>query len=330
MAHAIEQFEDGTAAFFSARVPAWHTLGTVTDGALTAADALKAAHMDWHVYKTTEPIRMTALWEDGVADVPVDGKFATYRLHPKTGEPQALGVVGRLYTPVQNVEAFDFLSLLVDEHGAVFETAGSLHGGKQVFVTMKMPKDIRVGGQDLVETYLLATNAHDGSGAFVVAVTPVRVVCQNTLRMALGNTHASMSLRHTSGVTNRVQQARETLGLTFAYMDEFEKQAEALIAQKMSDTQFADLLDKVVKPGRETERSANNSVELKRTLMGLWRSETQANVANTRWAAYNVFTEYADWFKPVKGKDKDAARALRTMDGKADAFKNRALALLGS
>ena len=330
MGHAIEQFEDGTAAFVSGnRQAAWHRLGTVTEGALTAEEALRLAHMDWHVYKTDQPVQMTALTDDGVSTVDVDGKFATYRLHPKTGQPEALGVVGTQYQPIQNAEAFDFLSLLVDEHGAVFETAGSLHGGKRVFVTMKMPKDIKVGGQDLVESYLLATNSHDGTGAFTVAVTPIRVVCQNTLTLALSRQQRTMSIRHTSGATGRVQAARDTLGLTFAYMDEFEAAAEKLISQKFTDKQFTNLVNGLVREPKEgSKRSATNVENVKRDLMGLWRADTQANVAGTKWAAYNAVTEYVDWFKPVKGKDKDARRAYRVMDGATESLKNRAFAAL--
>ena len=329
MAHAIEQFEDGTSAFFSNRVPAWHKLGEVTEGALTAEDALKIAQLDWRVYKATEPVTTTVLTDDGVATLPVEGKFATYRNHPKLGV-QTLGIVGNQYEPVQNAEAFAFLSLLVDEHGAAFETAGSINDGKQVFISMKMPKDVLVGGEDMIESYVVCTTAHDGTGAFQVVVTPIRVVCQNTLNMALGRGGARQryAMKHTRNVSSRVHQARETLGLTFRYMEAFEKKAEELIAQELSDKQFAAFAKKLVVPGRETERSASNAENRQRELMALWRADTQANIQGTRWAAYNTVAEWVDWARPVKGKDKDARRAMRTLSGKSDQMKQRALALL--
>ncbi len=332
MGHAIEQFSDGTSAFFTNREPAWHRLGTVTDGAQTAADALRIAQMDWHVYKTTEPITMQALTEDGVTSVEVPNQFATYRHHPKTGQPDPLGVVGRLYTPVQNAEAFDFLSLLVDEHGAVFDTAGSLHGGKKVFVTMRMPKDILVGGMDAVNMYLLATNAHDGSGAFIVAVTPTRVVCQNTLTMGLSAARRSMSFRHTSNVTGKVAAARDTLGLTFAYADAFEKEAEKLLAQSMTNKQFSNFVEKLVPMKKEpSARQATRRDEIIWELNGLWNAPTQENIKGTKWAAYNTVVEWADWLGRVKGRGDDAKadkRAVKIMDGGMDSIKSKALALL--
>ena len=332
MAHAIEQFEDGTAAFFSARVPAWHRLGTVTEDAQTAADALRIAQMDWHVYKTTEPLTMTAPTSDGVVTVPVPSQFATYRTHPKTGVVEPLGVVGTQYTPIQNSEAFDFLSLLVDEHGAVFDTAGSLHGGKKVFVTMKMPQDVLIGGFDAVDMYLLATNAHDGSGAFQVAVTPTRVVCQNTLTWGLKAAKRTMSFRHTRNVTNKVQAARETLGLTFAYSEEFEKAAEELLAKSMTDKQFLSFAETLFPERKDpSSRQVNRRDEILMELNGLWNAPTQENIKGTKWAAYNTVVEWADWLGRVKGRGDEAKadkRAIKVREGGADGVKSRALALL--
>lgn len=162
MAHAIETFADGTAAFFTNREPAWHKLGVVTPNALTAAEALTTAQLDWTV--TKEPINATVLTDDGVTSVPVNGKWATVRQHPKTGV-SALGVVGDVYEVVQNTTAFEIANDLFDEGGAHFETAGSLFDGRKVFLTMKMPSHVQIGGQDVVDMYLLLTNTHDGTAS---------------------------------------------------------------------------------------------------------------------------------------------------------------------
>jgi phage/plasmid-like protein (TIGR03299 family) len=328
MPHGIEQFEDGSAAFFSNRVPAWHRLGQITEGALTADDALKIAQLDWDVIKSDEPV----LAKIGDKTMPIEGRFATYRQHPKKGLT-ILGIVGNQYEVVQNAEAFRFLSLLTDEHGAVFETAGSLHEGKNVFVTMKMPKDIQVGGQDLINSYIVCTTAHDGSGAFQVVVTPTRVVCQNTLTMALGrNAQARLRWKHTRNVTANVQHARETLGVTFSYMDEFEKAANKLISQTMTDKQFNNFVDKLVMPrNKESKRAVTNMENTKETLQMLWKAPTQENISNTRWAAYNAVTEYRDWIKPVRGSGEKAdLRAMRVLSGKSDAISVKAMALLNA
>jgi phage/plasmid-like protein (TIGR03299 family) len=198
MAHNLETFEDGTTAFFTAREVAWHKLGTVTDNALTAEDALTQAHLNWEVRKSEQPVStIVPVFNSDTETTKIEysDKFMTYRYHPKNKKAEALGVVGSRYTPVQNSEAFAFLNDLSDESGAVFETAGSIDNGKKVFMSMKMPNDMLIGGVDKIDTYLLAWNTHDGSSSFTVAVTPIRVVCQNTLTMAIKKAENSFSLR---------------------------------------------------------------------------------------------------------------------------------------
>lgn len=154
--------------------------------------------------------------------IEVPGKQATIRTNPFTATPEALGVVGEGYVPIQNEEHCEFLNLLADEGGAVFDTAGSLRGGRQVFVTMRLPRTMKVGGVDDVDVNIAALNSHDGSSAFRVMVTPIRVVCANTQRAVLRRNHGMISIRHTTNAKAAVAQARQALGLTFEYVDAFE------------------------------------------------------------------------------------------------------------
>ena len=333
MAANIEQFSDGSAAFFSARETAWHKLGTVTDTAKTAEEALQIAQLDWLVKKSKKPIgTIVPDYKDPDADNNVHGiqladKFLTYRYHPKTRKPEALGVVGNRYTPVQNLEAFEFLNAVADESGAVFETAGALGAGEQVFMTMKMPKDILIGGQDAVNLYLLAWNTHDGSSSFKVVVTPTRVVCQNTLSMALANAKRTFSLRHTSGVTGKVQQARETLDLSWQYVQEFEKEANSLIDTKMSDAEFKKFIEKLL-PEPKDEGKRDRSEDAREVITALWKAPTQQNILKTQWAAYNSVVEYVDWASPIRNKDQATGRAIRNITGANQNLKTKALLLL--
>lgn len=170
MAHQIEQFDDGTAAFFTARQDAWHRLGTTTAGCLTAADVMTVAHLGgWDIRK--EPLRTAE------SDLVVPGRFATTRRHPKTGQREVLGTVGNAYQVVQNEQVCDLLNMIVDATGAHFETAGSLRGGREVFVTMKLPDSLRVAGTDQLDLYLAMCTSHDASRVGRVLVTPVRIVC---------------------------------------------------------------------------------------------------------------------------------------------------------
>jgi phage/plasmid-like protein (TIGR03299 family) len=330
MAHNLEQFSDGTTAFFSNREVAWHKLGTVTQNALTAEEALETAYLDWHVFKSEEPVSTPVLSYDGekTETIKYKDKFMTYRYNPKTREAEALGVVGNRYTPVQNSEAFSFLNFLADESGAVFETAGSIDNGKKVFMTMKMPEGMKIGGVDDLDLYLMAWNTHDGSSSFSVAVTPIRVVCQNTLTAALQAAKSTFLLRHTPKVQGKIQAAREALGLTFAYCEAFEVKAEQLLSQKMTDKEFNTLVEKLIPIDDETPRVRTLAETARGTLNGLWKAPTQANIANTKWAAYNAVVEYSDWAKPIRSTNVDTARAVRIVTGSGDNFKNKALALL--
>jgi phage/plasmid-like protein (TIGR03299 family) len=327
MADNIEKFDDGSAAFVSAREVAWHKLGTVTEGSLTAQDALEIAQLNWKV-KVSENHIQTEV--DGQT-ISLPNKFLTYRNHPKKGLA-ALGVVGNRYTPIDNSEAFDFLNVLADESGAVFETAGSLGNGQRVFMTMKFPDSMTLGGVDVVDNYIMAVNSHDGSSAFVVAVTPIRAVCTNTVRLALAQAKSKISLKHTSGATAKVQQARETLGIVWKYQEAFQLEVESLLSQKFTDNDYKKFVEVLIPTPRNkdvTQRQLN-SVENKRgELMSLWASPTQQIVANTKWAAYNAAVEWADWIKSVRGSDdKDELRSERLLLGGAEKFKAKAQLLL--
>ena len=327
MASNIETFDDGTSAFFSNREVAWHKLGVVTDGAQTSGDALKIAQLDSLVKVSENPVGTEI---DGKF-VTFDKKFLTYREHPKKGTT-ALGVVGNRYTPIQNSEAFDFLNVLADESGAVFETAGSLGNGERVFMTMKFPESMMLGGQDLVDNYIMAVNSHDGTTAFTVAVTPIRAVCTNTVRLALDRAKSKISLRHTINATQKVQQARDTLNIVWKYQEEFQHEVESLLSQKFDDAEYKQFINYLVpepKGKNTTQRQINAVQDIRSDLMGLWNAPTQQNIAGTKWAAYNAVAEYEDWAKPVRSKDnKDVIRAERIINGGAEAMKARAQLLL--
>jgi len=324
---------DGSRAMFtSGRRPSFTTLGTETKTARTAEEALKEAQLDWQVFKSENPVQTIVpgayMSGDKEQAITVKDKFMTYRFNPITSKPEALGVVGSRYTPVQNLEAFSLLNNIADDSGAVFDSAGSLDGGKKVFMTMKLPEGIQVGGVDKVDMYLLAWNAHDGSSSFSMHVTPIRLWCQNQIRMIMRTAESSYTLRHTPKVNGKVIAAREALGLTFKYVEEFERSAELLLGQKYSDKEFYRLVETLIPIDEENERARNVAEEARQNLVGLWKAPTQENILNTKWAAYNAVAEYADWTKPVRGTNVDSARAVKTITGLADRFKNKALTLL--
>lgn len=311
MAHELD-ITDGIASFASARLDAWHQLGQVLPGAMTADEALEAAHLSgWNVRK----LPLVAEVEGNLVAVP--DRFTVVRDNPIHRGVEALGVVGDRYTVVQNEEHAQFLDNLVDESGAHFETAGALRGGRQTFITMKVPAHINIGGVDPFDTYLAAINSHDGTGAFTILATPVRIVCANTLAMAVGGRSPKVSIRHTRNATQRIGEARRALDLSFAYLDTFQKQAEQLLDIEMTNAQFDDLIRKTYGAPEGSAKSAVTRSESRLDeLTHLFEAaDTQAAVRNTAWAGLNALTEYWEHFSPTRGSDNEAdTRALRTIE----------------
>lgn len=302
MPHEIEQFANGEAAFVTARQSAWHQLGTVLEETFTAEQAMQHAHLGgWNVRKV--PLTATV----GEQNLVVPDKYATVRDHPIDGTPNVLGVVGSWYEVIQNEEHAELLNTLVDESGAHFETAGSLRGGREVFVTMKLPKTIKVGGVDDIDVYIAALNSHDGSSTFRLLVTPIRIVCANTQAAALRNNKASYSIRHTTSATKNIQLAREALQMTFDYLDDFSAEAERMINATMREVDFVNKARKLI-PMRGTAKTARaekaygEKISLLRDLYT--SSGTNEAIRGTRWAGYQAITEYLDHFSPVRGENR--------------------------
>ena len=157
----------------------WHGEGTKLENVATSAEAIEAAGLDWKVEKRGLYFAQT----DGTTQL-IPGKYATVR----TDNQVALGIVGKVYTPLQNKEAFSFFDSIVGVKEAMYHTAGSLGKGERVWILAKLPGYIKVTEDDVVEKYLLLANSHDGSSAVEMLFTPVRVVCQNTLNLAISTT----------------------------------------------------------------------------------------------------------------------------------------------
>ncbi|MEV6421823.1 DUF932 domain-containing protein [Streptomyces sp. NPDC051662] len=329
MSHGLEVHVDGTASFVSANgVDAWHRLGTVTQGALTAEEALEKSYLSgWNVRKIGG-VNAVEITEHGVTRIDSPDDFFTVRDNPKTGAVERLGTVGSKYEPVQNEAHTEMLNLLVDESGANFETAGSLHGGKNVFVTMKLPMGVQVGGFDRHDLYLAGLNSHDGSSAFRLLLSPTRVVCANTASMARRDAQASYSIRHTVGAKGKIAEARKALDIVFAYVESFEREAEKLINESMTLGEFEKVVEQIwpmdePNPGK---RKVNNHRARMGTLRNLFENaETQAAIRGTRWAGYNAITEYLDHHAPAGKNPVKAAeiRATRTLTTSSDATKDK-------
>ena len=215
-------------SMFYVRETPWHGLGTKVLEAPASKDALQLAGLDWRVLQ--EPI-YTAMEEL------VDG----YKANVRDSDRKVLGVVTDRYRVIQNDEAFAFTDELLGA-GVKYETAGSLQGGRKVWLLAHMPHEYIISGER-ISPYLLFSNTHDGSGAIKVALTPIRVVCQNTLNLALANAKRSWSMIHTGDIKEKMQEAKDTLFLAENYMDELGKEFEALRMKKLTDKQVMEYIE---------------------------------------------------------------------------------------
>ncbi|ASR78107.1 hypothetical protein SEA_TIMINATOR_78 [Arthrobacter phage Timinator] len=313
------------------RNDAFHQLGKDVTKAKNALEAMEIAGLaGWDVRKhplQTAPI----MGADGeMLQLEVADKFASIRTNPETLNPEALGVVGNTYTPIQNEAHAELLDAIVDQSGAHWETAAQMRGGRDVFMCMKLNDQMMIGDIDPVDKYLAAFNSHDGSSSFKLAVTNTRVFCANQQHAVMSDALSKFSVRHTARSGGILAEAREALQLTFKYNHEFEAAAEKLIQQSMTDAAFDELI-KNMWDVSEDAKPAVKTRDAKRadTLHFLFAdADTNSNIRGTAWAAYQSITEYVDHYAPTNlgGNDSlEDARALRVLTGNTAAdVKNNA------
>ena len=315
----------------STRKVAWAVAGTSlvrkADGEqMTRAEITEHADLDWTVEQHT--LTANAITPDGVG-VDLPEHRALVRRN-RDGSASGLGVRKTGYVPIQNDEMLDVMEATAATAGAVWDSAGVLRGGRGVFAAITLPQHTLIGGVDAIGWTLLGRNYHDGSGAFTISATPVRLRCTNMMRSALRSATATVTIRHTKSAPDRLSVAREALGLTTDYAAEWAAWADRLVAEQMSRAEYVTLVERLV-PVKDatTERVQRNARDAQDALLALWSAPTQANVAGTRWAALNAVAEYDEWFRPTRGNGApDVARATRTIDGGMGSLAERAARLL--
>jgi phage/plasmid-like protein (TIGR03299 family) len=190
------------------------------------------------------------------------------------------------------------------------------------------------GANDKTKLYLIVWTSHDGSVAVQAAITPVRVVCQNTLNLAMRSAKQSFKIRHTQTAEGKIQIARETLGLTFGYFDEFEKQAQELFKQEITDAEFSKLIRTIYpKPEESASKLAKTKWENKVILVDdlYFNSPTNANIKGTKWGAFNALTERLDYFRSTRKSNSESKWASASgFDPVITAEKNKILQIVKS
>jgi phage/plasmid-like protein (TIGR03299 family) len=325
MAHEIDFTTQAQGSAMFAYQPAWHGFGTVVSEAQTSADALRIAGLDWNVALTD----LAAIMPDG-SHQPID----THRATMRTDTGKALGAVGTRYQPLQNRDAFAWMDEVVGEQLAIWHTCGSLRGGKDVWMLAKLPGHIEVCDRDVLDKYVLITNNHAGTGAVRLFPTSVRVVCANTLRLAISEVDSNKSdaglplglkLFHTAGsLGRRVQKAKELLGVIGKSHDEFATAARSMLSHELNTQQVSDYFGGLVE-----NRSDRNREKVLGQLWDRFALPTnEGGYKSNVWTAYNAASEWADHELRVTGRgDVRAERKFRSvLFGSAHSFKERAWA----
>lgn len=281
MAHELAEIKGQTAMFYYGDTP-WHGLGTQVDHALIAEEAIKTANLDWTVDK--KEIYFKTPEEEFTR-----GKgYCTVR----TDENIPLGIVGENYKPIQNIEAFSFMDTLVLSQEAKYHTAGALYRGEKVWILAKIPSDMIITDEDIVNKYLLLVNNHNGRGALKVFFTPIRVVCQNTLTLALNKSSVSVNIIHKGDVHNKIEQAREILCIAVKYFDDMEIKFQDFFKKTITTAMLKEYTETVF-PGTST-RTKN----IRNKVMELCEIGAGSEYScGTVWGAYNAAVEYVDHFR---------------------------------
>jgi phage/plasmid-like protein (TIGR03299 family) len=280
--------------FYHGEVP-WHKLGTPVEKALDSLKAIKMAGLDWTVEK--KPL-FTNMGNDENY-IPMDSGFmATVRMSDNT----PLGVVTDKYQPVQNVDAFSFTDNLVG-NDCRYETAGSLKNGQQVWLLAKLPESKILG--DVMENYLVFTNSHDGKGSIRIAMTPVRVVCQNTLNIALREAKRSWSTKHMGNMESKMEEAKMTLQLANVYSEELAKKAEELAAKKMYELDFERFLKELYPISDDASSIITiRANELRQRIRVCYDKPDLADFQNTAWGILNAVSDAHFHGKPMRETQK--------------------------
>ena len=332
MAHDLESV-NGQTALASLRQPAWHGLGTVFENEVTTKEMLDLAHLsDWDV--RLEDVAIPDGFESD------KGYSFVTRTNPfDRTQNDVLGVVGERYVPMQNEDLFDFGDLMLDGGGR-WETAGSIKGGRQVFGSLALERETVLdpnGVGDKVNTYLLINTSHDGSVAIQASITPVRVVCANTLNLALSAVTGkkavkqSFKIRHTATASGKVAQAREALGLANAYMDEFDIMAKNMIETEISKAKFDEIVALAYPaPKGEDKKGSHKKHNTKIDLINsIYVGDYNNTIAGTKWGAFNALTERLDWYRSARGGSNESILASASgFDPMINAEKNRLLKLV--
>lgn len=290
-------------SMFYVRTAPWHNLGIRTEDALSSAEALIKSGLNWEVKQ--QPI----LTNEGVL---VEG----YKANVRDSDNKILGVVTDRYKVVQNHEAFAFTDELL-RNGVRYETAGSLQEGKRVWLLAKFPATYIIAG-DRISPYLVFSNSHDGSGAIKVAMTPIRIVCQNTLNLALNTAERIWTANHTGDMELKLEYARETLFRAEEYMDSLGNEIYKLNNNMVSDGSVSEMINELLPIPNDASEIQERNVLKQRDDISIryYYAPDLQNLQKNAYRFINAVSDHATHSKPLRETNSHRENLFaRTIEG---------------
>jgi phage/plasmid-like protein (TIGR03299 family) len=336
MAHQIEKKADGTSSIISTK-PTWHELENVKhyDQKITSEQAILESGCNFTVAKTEIKGNLPFLDEnqENKSDIVIfPDKYMTYR----TDTRKPLGIVGSDYQIMQNERLFKVFDDIIGKTDCFIETAGVLFGGERVFMSAKLPSHFRVGNSDdIIEEYLFGTTAHDGSGATIIAFSPVRPVCWNTLSLALATCKNKVAIRHSASAEERLLKVDEILGIRNLLANELQQIFTSFSKKRITDEQLCKYLKTVMLPAQKEAADgtkldystrAINKLNSILAYAGNHHSQLLETTAGTLWGALNCVSGYFQNIKAYKTADNKVSTIMLKDNTNQKAF-NLALEL---
>lgn len=301
---------------FYVREKPWHGLGVNVEEALSSKKALEFSGLNWKVIQ--KPI-----YTDDTILIP------KYKANIRENDNKVLGVVTDRYKIVQNKDAFAFTDKLIGE-GCTYETAGSLQEGKKIWLLAKLPEKYKLLDDEVIP-YMVFSNSHDGSGAIKVAMTPIRVVCNNTLNLAIGTAKRIWSANHTANINTRLDEAMKTLLLAEHYMENLDLEATKLSSKTISDRKVLNFIESLIPMPDNASKTQEKNISLLRDDMKLryFDAPDLSHLSKTPWRFINAVSDFATHVTPLRKTENYKENLFsKTIDG--NPIIDRAYELVGS
>lgn len=280
----MESMQSST--LFSNRLAPWSNLGSPISSGSRVVEALGESNLNWTVAGVP-------LYANGAL---VEG----YQANVRVSDGQVLGLVSDRYQIIQNQQAFGFVDDLLSE-GLQFVSGGTYQEGQRVWLLGKMPEEFFLGG-DLTETYLLFLNSHDGSSSFKVALTPLRILCQNAINLGLQRASRVWSFMHTKTVQHRLQTAINTLAHTQSCLSALQGEVELLQRTPLSDARVHQFVHTLLPLSVEASTVQERNLERQRTdlLDRFYFAPDLDGMPKDGWRFINAVSDYVTHTEPLR------------------------------